>query len=95
MKYRTRTFYTDQQKSEMWDRWQRGDSMGSIGRHFNRASGSIFPHLARIRMRGDLSAYNDLLRETYIDIPRLLGPWVYDHICKHKFSLPNFRVNFR
>jgi hypothetical protein len=47
MKYRTRTFYTDQQKSEMWDRWQRGDSMGSIGRHFNRASSSIFPHLAR------------------------------------------------
>ena len=47
MKYRTRTFYTDKQKSEMWDRWQRGDSMGSIGRHFNRASGSIFPHLAR------------------------------------------------
>ena len=47
MKYRTRTFYTDQQKSEMWDQWQRGDSMGSIGRHFNRASGSIFPHLAR------------------------------------------------
>jgi IS30 family transposase len=27
--------------------WQRGDLMGSIGRHFNRASGSIFPHLAR------------------------------------------------
>jgi hypothetical protein len=47
MKYRTRTFYTDQQKSEMWDRWQRGDSMGSIGRHFNCASSSIFPHLAR------------------------------------------------
>lgn len=23
MKYRTRTFYTDNQKSEMWDRWQR------------------------------------------------------------------------
>ncbi len=47
MKYRTRTFYTDKQKSEMWDRWQCGDSMGSIGRHFNRASSSIFPHLAR------------------------------------------------
>jgi hypothetical protein len=47
MKYRTWTFYTDKQKSEMWDRWQRGDSMGSIGRHFNRASSSIFPHLAR------------------------------------------------
>jgi len=47
MKYRTRTFYTNEQKSEMWDRWQRGESMGSIGRHFNRASSSIFPHLAQ------------------------------------------------
>ena len=46
MKYRTRTFYTNKQKSEMWDRWQRGESMSSIGRHFNRASSSIFPHLA-------------------------------------------------
>jgi len=25
MKYRTRTFYTDKQKSEMWGRWQRGE----------------------------------------------------------------------
>lgn len=47
MKYRTRTFYTDKQKSEMWDRWQRRESMSSIGRHFNSASSSIFPHLAQ------------------------------------------------
>jgi len=47
MKYRTRTFYTNERKSEMWDRWQRGESMSSIGRHFNRASSSIFPHLAQ------------------------------------------------
>ena len=47
MKYRTRTFYTDKQKSEMWDRRQRGESMSSIGRHFNRASSSVFPHLAQ------------------------------------------------
>ena len=46
MKYRTRTFYTDKLKSEMWDRWQRGESLSSIGRRFNRASSSIFPHLA-------------------------------------------------
>ena len=46
MKYRTRAFYTAKQKSEMWDRWQRGESMSLIGRHFNRASSSIFPHLA-------------------------------------------------
>ena len=47
MKYRQRTFYTDKQKSEMWDRWQRGESLSSIGRRFNRASSSIFPLLAR------------------------------------------------
>lgn len=47
MKYRQRTFYTDQQKSEMWDRWQRGESLSSIGRRFNRASSSIYPLLAR------------------------------------------------
>ena len=46
MKYRQRTFYTDQQKSEMWDRWQLGESMSSIGRRFDRASSSVYPHLA-------------------------------------------------
>jgi len=30
MECRTRTCYTDKQKSEMWDRWQRGESMSSI-----------------------------------------------------------------
>ena len=29
-----------------------------------------------IRMRGELTAYNDLLRETYIDIPTLEDPWI-------------------
>lgn len=32
MKNRQRTFYTDKQKSEMWDRWQRGELLSSIGR---------------------------------------------------------------
>lgn len=30
----------------MWDHWQRGESLSSIGRRFDRASSSIFPHLA-------------------------------------------------
>jgi IS30 family transposase len=47
MKYRQRTFYTDKQKAEIWDRWQRGESMSSIGRGFDRASSSIYPLLAR------------------------------------------------
>jgi hypothetical protein len=32
MKYRRRILFTDKQKSEIWDRWQRGESMSSIGR---------------------------------------------------------------
>jgi len=41
MKYRQRTFYTAQQKSEMWGRWQRGEPLSSIGRRFDRASSSM------------------------------------------------------
>ena len=47
MKYRRRIFFTDRQKSEIWDRWQRGESMSSIGRLFDRESSSIYPLLAR------------------------------------------------
>ena len=47
MAYRRRHFFTDKQKSEIWDRWQRGESMSSIGRGFDRASSSIYPLLAR------------------------------------------------
>jgi IS30 family transposase len=47
MKYRRRIFFTDKQKSEIWDRWQRGESMNSIGRLFERSSSSIYPLLER------------------------------------------------
>ncbi|MEP3778926.1 MAG: helix-turn-helix domain-containing protein [Shimia thalassica] len=47
MAYRTRVFFTDKQKSDIWDRWQRGESMSSIGRHFDRSSSSIYPFLER------------------------------------------------
>lgn len=42
MVYRTRIKYTAAQKAEIWDRWQRGDSLTSIGRLFDRPSSSIF-----------------------------------------------------
>ena len=47
MGYRRRVYFTDKQKAEIWDRWQRGESMSSIGRLFDRNSSSIFPLLAR------------------------------------------------
>ena len=44
---RERIYFTDNQKAEIWDRWQRGESMSSIGRRFDRNSSSIFPLLSR------------------------------------------------
>ena len=32
MAYRRRIYFTSEQRSEIWDRWQRGESMSSIGR---------------------------------------------------------------
>ena len=34
MAYRTRIYYSEKQKEEMWDRWQKGESIASIGRSF-------------------------------------------------------------
>lgn len=47
MVYRRRIYFTSDQKSEIWDRWQRGESMSSIGRLFDRDSSSIYPLLSR------------------------------------------------
>jgi IS30 family transposase len=42
MKYRRRIYYSAEQRAEIWDRWQRGESMSSIGRRFDRESSSVF-----------------------------------------------------
>lgn len=47
MKRRRRIYFTAAQKREIWDRWQRGESMSSIGRSFDRDSSSIYPLLSR------------------------------------------------
>jgi IS30 family transposase len=41
MSYRTRIYYTDAQKAEMWDRWQRGESINAIAQLFDRGHSSI------------------------------------------------------
>lgn len=45
MAQRPRIYYGPSQRAEIWDRWQRGESMSSIGRVFERASSTIFPIL--------------------------------------------------
>ena len=47
MKYRPRIYYTESQKALMWDRWQKGDSLQSIARLFDRSHSSIAGILAR------------------------------------------------
>ncbi len=42
MKYRRRIYYSAAQRAEIWDRWQRGEPMSSIGRRFDRHSSSVF-----------------------------------------------------
>ena len=42
MKPRRRINYTAAQRAEIWDRWQRGESMSSIGRAFDRNSSLVF-----------------------------------------------------
>ena len=46
MALRRRILYSADHKAEIWDRWQRGESMCSIGRLFDRPSSSMFKQLA-------------------------------------------------
>jgi IS30 family transposase len=47
MKYRTRINYSEAQKSLMWDRWQKGESLHAIAQLFDRSHGSIAGILSR------------------------------------------------
>ena len=47
MKYPTRIYYTKADKAFMWERWQQGESLHAIARHFGRSRSSIQGILAR------------------------------------------------
>ena len=47
MKYRKRIYYTEADKGLMWDRWQKGESLSSIARHFDRHHSAIQGILSR------------------------------------------------
>ena len=42
MTQRRRIYYSSAQRSEIWDRWQAGESMSSTGRRIDRESSSVF-----------------------------------------------------
>ena len=47
MSRRKRRWYTSAEKSEMWDRWQRGESLNAIARAFETSHSAITKNLAR------------------------------------------------
>ena len=46
MKQRNRRGFSTAEKTELWDRWQRGESLKAIGRAFGKPSSSIYFQLA-------------------------------------------------
>jgi len=42
---RKRRYCTASESAEIWDRWQKGEGLKSIGRVFGKSSGSIFSHI--------------------------------------------------
>src|SRR5471030_1252958 len=46
MDQRFRRGFTAAEKTELWDRWQRGESLKAIGRAFGKPSSSIYHQLA-------------------------------------------------
>jgi hypothetical protein len=47
MKQRARIYYTETDKALMWDHWQKGESLNSIARLFDRHHSAIQGVLAR------------------------------------------------
>ena len=46
MRHRKRRGFTAAEKTELWDRWQRGESLKGIGRAFGKSSSSIYAHVS-------------------------------------------------
>ena len=46
MDQRFRRGFTAAEKTELWDRWQRGESLKAIGRAFGKPSSSIYHQMA-------------------------------------------------
>ena len=49
MDQRFRRGFTAAEKTELWDRWQRGESLKAIGRSFGKPSSSIYNQVAPLR----------------------------------------------
>lgn len=53
MKQRRRIYYTDSQKTLMWERWRKGESLQKIARMFDRN------HSSALRILAEYSRHDD------------------------------------
>jgi hypothetical protein len=81
MKQRRRIYYSAAQRSEIWDRWQAGEAMSSIGRRFDL--GPATSGLPRILLKKSISEGSRLLREGLV---RSLGNYVADLVIGSFFN---------
>ena len=95
MKYRTRTYYSAEQKAEMWDRWQRGESMNSIARLFDRGHSSVQGILSTtggIRPRERRRSRHVLTLAEREEISRIQGVRLLEHFTrKRTFRLGQYK----
>ena len=98
MGYPTRIYYTEKDKSLMWDRWQKGESLHSIARHFGRSHTSIQGILSRTggirplpRRRSRLSLTLVERQTRYVMLVRVPSKdteTVINALIKHAHTLP-------
>lgn len=79
MKQRRRIYYSTEQRSEIWDQWQAGESMKSIGRRFDRASSSVFGDLAsRRHSPGRVHEFDAWLEAKYLNKKARKDRWAWN-----------------
>src|SRR5438874_4281351 len=70
--------FTAAEKTELWDRWQRGESLKAIGRAFGKPSSSIYFQVSPIRWDSSSSSASLAIgadaQGTRGDIERHCGP---------------------
>ena len=102
MAYRTRIYYTDAQKAEMWDRWQRGETLHSIARHtFIKTFTGTFDQYVRIYRLYQYSMLDQLTVNGKITVD-YIGRYEqlqesFDYVCEQlgisKQVLPHLNLN--
>ena len=60
MKQQPRIYYTETDKTLMWDRWQKGESQSSIARHFGRGQVSLQYSAFSVRRVGYVQRRRDV-----------------------------------